>query len=214
VDGRAPLAGPVPPVRWTLRDDALGDATESSHNVAAKRELFEIGWYPLALAWLLTGRRVERVYAAAGTYFFAPHRERGAEDFATLMLTLEGGLPVSVSTGRTGRLSHPGHGRMALRVVGTEGSMSLDGGRPAVAVYGDVRARDDGGAGLLGSGVLGVTDGFGPAAMVDHFVAVLDGKEESMLDAETGCHLAVALLAAYESAARGEAVDIPKESQT
>jgi predicted dehydrogenase len=203
--GRRVLAGTGSRDRWTLRDPALGDATESSHHVAAKRELFELGWYPLAYAWFLTRRRVRRVYASAGAYFFAPHRDRAVEDFATLVLTLDGGFPVTVSTGRTGRQSHPGHGRMSLRAVGTDGSLAVDGGRPTVSLHGDTLAAQNGG---VGTTVLGATDSFGVHAMVDHFVAVLDGHADSMLDAETGCHLTEALLAAYDSASTGKAIDL------
>lgn len=198
--------------RWTLRGPAGAadpDPTESSPNVVAKRELFELGWYLLALTWFLTGQRVQRVFAATGAFFLQPHRDFGVEDFATLVLTLEGGPPVTISTGRTGRQSHPGPARMALRATGTRGSFAVDGGRPAVAVYGDTLATTWGG---VGSGILGATDAFGPAAMVDHFVAVSDGAEPSVLDAETGCYLTTALLAAYESAASGRPIDVPSRT--
>src|SRR5919108_1795440 len=48
--GSAADAG-MPTAVWTFRDpEAATDPTESSHNVIAKRELAEVGWYPLALA--------------------------------------------------------------------------------------------------------------------------------------------------------------------
>jgi predicted dehydrogenase len=103
-----PAAGSA--TRWTFRDASLTDPTESSHHVVAKRELFEIGWYALALVHFLTGRRLRRVYASTGAYFSSRHRELDVEDFAVVALELEGGAVASVSAGRTGRASHAGHG--------------------------------------------------------------------------------------------------------
>src|SRR5207237_2637965 len=63
-------AGTGPRTVWTIRDTAAGsDPTESGHNVVAKRELAEEGWYSLALARHLCAQPVTRVFATAGAYF-------------------------------------------------------------------------------------------------------------------------------------------------
>jgi hypothetical protein len=94
---------------------------------------------------------------------------------------------------------------MSLRATGTAASFAVDGGRRAVSLHGDTLAAHNAG---VGATVLGATDSFGVHAIVDHFVAVLDGNEGSILDAEAGCHLTEALLAAYDSASTGKAIDL------
>ena len=136
----------------------------------AKRELFEIGWYAFALVHFLTGRRLRRVYASTGAYFSSRHRELDVEDFAVVALELEGGAVATVSAGRTGRASHPGHGRMALRVTGTGGALQVDGGRPGLDALADAVPLN-----TVGRDIPGVLDAFGAARQVDGFVDCLDG---------------------------------------
>jgi hypothetical protein len=57
----------------------------------AKRELTNIGVYPLVLLSALCGRRPRRVAAVTGNYFFAEHQQRDMEDFGQIALELEGG---------------------------------------------------------------------------------------------------------------------------
>ena len=75
-------AGPVdlsPLDRWTYRSaDLWSDPSDSGHNVVVKRELFELGVYPVGFVRHLAGREIRRVQASAGNYFFRAHAERGA----------------------------------------------------------------------------------------------------------------------------------------
>jgi predicted dehydrogenase len=192
---------------WTFRDAAGGatDPTESSHHVIAKRELAEVGWYPLALVQHLCPQPVRRVYATAGAYFFPEHRDLGLEDFATLSLTLDGGPVVTLSTGRTGRRSHPA-GRMAVRACGTRGTIALDGGQPALLIHGGASAgAGDERAHRL---ILAWGDSVGTLALVEHFVACLDGTAAPVLTARQGCALMRVIDGAYESVASGQPVDL------
>jgi predicted dehydrogenase len=197
---------------WTFRDAAGGatDPTESSHHVVAKRELAEVGWYALALAQHLCRQPVRRVFATAGAYFFPEHRDLGLEDFATVTLTFERGPIVTISTGRTGRVSHPGS-RMAVRAAGSRGSLVLDGGQPAVVV----RSVGAGGAPTGGEGgdrppryVPAWGDSAGMTTLVDHFVDVLDGGAEPLLSARQGATLVALIDAAYQSVATEQPVDL------
>lgn len=196
---------------WTYRDpDAATDPTESSHNVIAKRELAEVGWYPLALVHTLCRQPVRRVYATAGAYFFPEHRDLGLEDFATVTLTLDRGPVVTISTGRTGRSSHPG-GRMAVRATGTRGTLALDGGQPALLLHGGAAQPPAVTvAAPRGAAQRSVAwgDATGSAALVDHFVACLDGTQAPLISAHDAVTLMRILDAAYESAARGSAVEV------
>jgi predicted dehydrogenase len=204
LEGRRVPSGVGPRDQWTFRDpDAATDPTESTHNVIAKREIAEVGWYPLAHAHVLCPQLVRRVFATAGAYFFPEHRDLGLEDFATLTLTLDGGTVVTISTGRTGRRSHAGGGRMAVRAVGTRETVVLDGGQPAVLVIGGEGAPES-----PRSRVPAWGDATGFDALTDHFVSCLDGTASPVLTAGAAAHLVAVLDAAYESARRGVPVDV------
>jgi hypothetical protein len=193
-------AGTGPRDTWTFRDpDCATDATESGHNVIAKRELSEEGWYALALAWRLCPQPVRRVYATGGAYFLHHHHELDVEDFSTLVLTLEDGPVVSISTGRTGTHTHPGGGRMLVRAVGDRGTILVDGGQPPVLSYLPAtpgqRNRPTG-------------DSTGLAELVDSFVTYLDGDAPPPMTAESACAVMRVLDAAYTSFSTGDAVDV------
>lgn len=205
LEGRRVPSGTGPREQWTFRDpNAATDPTESTHNVIAKREIAEVGWYPLAHAHVLCPHPVRCVYATAGAYFFPEHRDLGLEDFATLALTLDGGPLVTISIGRTGRRSHAGGGRMAVRAVGTRATLAFDGGQPAVLVHGGAGAAAAPRSRLP---AWGDTTGFDP--LVDHFVACLDGTAAPMLSARSAAGLVAVLDAAYDSVGRGAPVEMP-----
>jgi predicted dehydrogenase len=105
--------------------------------VDSKRELFNVGVYSLVqLQWLL-GRRVRRVYAVTGNYFFAEHRRNDMEDFAVALMELGGGLVATLACGRTGWRSHPMGGLNRVCLAGTRGATSIDAYRPRVEVWAD-----------------------------------------------------------------------------
>lgn len=200
---RVPAGGGVSNV-WTFRDpDAATDPTESSHNVIAKRELAEVGWYPLAIVQSLCPQPIRRAFATAGAYFFPGHRDLGLEDFATVTLTLADGPIVTISAGRTGRRSHPGGGRMGVRAVGTRGTLVVDGGRPTIVVHGGAAVDERTSARVLAGG-----DSAGLAHLADNFVACLDGATPAIQTARQGCDLVRVLVAAYDSITTGQVVEM------
>ena len=81
----------------------------------SKREMFDIGVYPLTVIHWLTGRKAESVTALTGNYFFAEHIENDTEDFGAISMQLEGGISASIIAGRFGYMSHPGRRRTAHR---------------------------------------------------------------------------------------------------
>ena len=52
----------------------------------SKREMFDIGVYPLTVIHWLTGRKAESVTALTGNYFFAEHVENDTEDFGAISM--------------------------------------------------------------------------------------------------------------------------------
>ena len=203
LDPRRVPAGTGPREVWTFRDPEVAtDPTESGHNVTAKRELNEEGWYPLALLHSLCPQPVRRVYGVGGAYFLRHHRDLNVEDFATLVLTLDGGPVVTLSTGRTGRRTHPGGARMLVRAVGDRGAVVVDGGQPPVLTY--TGAPPAPGQRNRPSG-----ESTGLTETVERFVAYLDGTAPPLMTAAGAVGTMRLLDAAYESFATGQPVDVP-----
>ena len=198
-------AGPVelsPLGRWTYRsDDLWSDPSGSGHNVAVKRELFELGVYPVGIVRHLARREVRRVQASAGNYFFNAHAEHGAEDFATLSLTMDDCI-ATISVGRIGRHSHPESGPKTIHAVGTAGTLIVDASRQAMTV-----CSSDGGSPRTES--VAMHEVAGSETITDHFVRVLDGEEEPWADVAEGRKQVEVLLAGYRSISTGQPVDLP-----
>ena len=188
--------------RWTYRsEDLRSDPSDSGHNVVIKRELFELGVYPVGIVRHLAGREVRRVQASAGNYFFRAHAERGAEDFSTLSLTMDDCI-ATISVGRIGRHSHAGSGSQIIHAVGTAGTLVVDASRQAMTVC----SSDDGSPQMQS---VAMHDVGGLDEIVDHFVRVLDGEEEPWADVAEGRKHVEVLLAGYRSISTGQPVDLP-----
>ena len=186
--------------------------------VDSKRELFCVGLYPLVLFEWLSGQRVEAVEAATANYFFTEHQGNGAEDYAALLLGLEGGIEATMTVGRSGWSSHPSHGIHQVHLVGTDATESVDAFRPRLEVFSDAAAwcqpqvpHPEDPMGFWSStqesgGVEPKTDWWPLAAEAtadaEYFLDCLDGDRESDVPVSMGAHAVEAILAAYESAAR------------
>lgn len=104
-------------------------------HVAAKRELFDMGVYPVALIHWLTGRRAASVYGVTGNYFFAEHAELGIEDYGALVLTLDDGTVATACCGRIGMPCHPQVGERRVTIVGEEGPATFAESHPRIEIY-------------------------------------------------------------------------------
>ena len=193
---------PAPPLaplgRWTFRPpDGISDPTESGHSVVAKRELYEVGLYPVGYVRYLSDLPIEQVYARAGAHFFEAHAERGVEDFATIEMTLTGGAIATITAGRVGRATHAMGGAMNLTIIGTRGTVVIDGRRQTAELCSGQPPQH-------GPTIIARDDSMG--ALVNHFVRVLDGDEPAWVDAEVGRAQVAVLLAAYESVETGKVI--------
>lgn len=203
------------------------EAVERFTYVGAKREMFDVAVYSLAWVHMLTGRRVESVFALTGNYFFADHAAVDVEDFGAMALRLEGGVTATAIGGRFGWSSHPGSGPQRVVIVGTEGTLSAEAGRRRVEVYNaepdftppEVDPLDP----------MGMWLGRAPdyvamskqrrvsleraldtmAIDVAHFIDCIDNDRESELNAAAAASLTETILAGYVSAARGEEAWLP-----
>jgi predicted dehydrogenase len=103
----------------------------------AKRELFNIAIYPLAMIRWLTRREVVSVHAVTANYFFEENYRRNVEDFSMMALALEGGLTATISAGRVGWSSHFGSGPNLTRLYGARGSLLIDNFEPRFEIAAD-----------------------------------------------------------------------------
>lgn len=105
--------------------------------IDSKREFLCVGYYPLILFQWLTGQRFTNVDATTANYFFDAHQKNDVEDFASVMLELDGGIETSITAGRCGWMSHRDYGVHDIRLVGTRGSITIDAQRPRLEVCSD-----------------------------------------------------------------------------
>ena len=102
--------------------------------VDSKREFLCVGYYPLILFQWLTGQRFTNVDAATANYFFEAHQKNDVEDFASVMLKMDGGIEATITAGRCGWMSHRDYGVHDIRLVGTRGSITIDAHQPRLEV--------------------------------------------------------------------------------
>ena len=191
--------------------------------IDSKRELFNIGIYPLALVRWLTGLDVVRVYARTANFFFHEYQKNDMEDYAEVMLGLTGGLVVTLAVGRTGWKSHPMGAFNRTTLVGTLATACIDASRPRLATWSsqtdwhppernpedpmgfwsstqeavDIQPRN--------AWIASRSTACGDAR---HFIDCVEAGKPSDVSAREAAHSVHTLLAAYESAATGEVVEV------
>ena len=195
--------------------------------VESKREGFDIGVYVVGLVHWLTGRKAESVFGLTGNYIFADHARHDVEDFSALAINMEGGINATTLSGRIGWMSHPRGGPQRVVVVGTEGTVVVDGSEPRIEVYNDepdftlpdVHPLDPMGmwsstneeanvmpkrrwAPLNGDSSVMHND-------VNIFVDCLENEREPVINARAAAPFTEVILAGYVSSSRGEAVKLP-----
>jgi predicted dehydrogenase len=192
--------------------------------VEAKRELDNVGVYPVALVRWLTGKKFRTVYGVTANYFFEEHQRHNVEDFGLLACTLEDGTPVTIAAGRTGWTSHPAGGVSRLVLVGSERTVVADANRPRLEAFTDeppwtppnVNPEDPMGFWVSTQDAvhlrpkqtwLAVT----PPAPSDasYFLDCVDAGRESEMSVAEAALTTEVLLACYRSASSGEVVTLP-----
>src|SRR5207244_4630871 len=108
--------------------------------IERKRELDNVGVYPITLSAWLTGRTFKSVYGVMANYFFREHQQADVEDFGLLACTLDDGTPVTIAAGRCGWTSHPAGCVNQLLVVGSELSVLIDANAPRLEPWTDDQA--------------------------------------------------------------------------
>jgi len=103
----------------------------------AKRELFDLGIYPIVLCLWLADSPVKRVSAITANYFFAEHANVDIEDFGALTIEFENGVVGSAIGGRIGFYSHPKIGPHGVTVSGSGGTKTFSVWDPHIEVFSD-----------------------------------------------------------------------------
>lgn len=191
--------------------------------IDSKRELFNIGIYPLALVRWLTGLDVVRVYARTANFFFQEYQKNNMEDYAEVMLGLTGGLVVTLAVGRTGWKSHPMGAFNRTTLVGTLATACIDASRPRLTTWSsqadwqppERNPEDPMGFWSSTQEAVGIqprnawiasrSTACGDAR---HFIDCVEAGKPSDVSAREAAHSVRTLLAAYESAATGEVVEL------
>lgn len=192
----------------------------------AKRELTNVGVYPIAMLLWLLRQDVKRVHGTTGNYFFAEHQANDMEDFGQLLLEFDGGVTATISAGRAGWRSHPGMGLHRVCLIGTKASVTIDAHRPRVEVWSDVapwtappRDPDDPmgmwaplpdspyKAAPKNSWVLPTASYW--ATDAKHFLDCIEHGKQSEVSVDVAAASTEILFAAYRSAATGAAVELP-----
>ncbi|MDA0832465.1 MAG: Gfo/Idh/MocA family oxidoreductase [Planctomycetota bacterium] len=189
----------------------------------AKRELLCVGYYPLVFFEWLTGAKVTDVYATTANYFFREHQQNDIEDYSALIVTLSNGLQATITCGRSGWCSHPQSGIQQIHLVGENGTATIDAFSSRLEVYCDTtqwRAPQPDPEDPMGfwsstqerSAVSPKQDWEVIAAEVpddfSYFLDCLEHRRPSDMPIEIGARAIRVILAAYESAERGERVEI------
>lgn len=192
--------------------------------VEAKRELDNVGVYPIALIRWLTGKNFNTIWGVTGNYFFQEHQKHNVEDFGLIAATLANELPVTIAAGRFGWTSHPAGGVNRVILVGSERTAIVDANHPRLELSTDetpwvppaINPADPMGfwkstmeAVHARPKTSWVPVGSPPVNDASYFVDCLEAGRESPISAVEAAHTAEVLLAAYRSAARGEVVKLP-----
>lgn len=192
--------------------------------VEAKRELDNVGVYPITLVRWLTGKKFRSVYSVTGNYFFREHQQHNVEDFGIISGTLEDGLPVTISAGRFGWTTHPAAGVNRVVLVGSTRTAVVDANRPRLEVYTDeppwmapnVNPADPMGFWSSTQDEVHVRPkrtwvaaGSPAPSDASYFIDCLEQKRESEIAAPDAAHATEVLVASYRSAATREVVTLP-----
>ena len=188
----------------------------------AKRELTNVGVYCLVSLLWLTGKRIQRVGATTGNFFFREHQNNNMEDFGQMILELEGGMIATLSAGRSGWQSNRDSGLDKTTLIGTRSLETFDAHRPRLAVWSDAPAWSP--PQTDPEDPMGMWGGpkkpehvpapkhawLMPAAPAKddftHFLDCVQAGRASDVPAELASHATAALLAGYRSAATGKLV--------
>ncbi len=190
-----------PPIPWLKRQlEAHADGSDGGLGVQPIGELQIEGIYPLAYINMLTGRRIERVFARTATRFHQAHADNQVEDLATVTLEMSGGIIGSLCIGRIGHASHPDIGEIKLHLLGTQGAFVVAEARPEISVY----RRNQPPSEFKHRRVANRND----FLLMEEFARAIEKNEPTTLDVLKARNIAAVVQSALESARTGRLVPV------
>lgn len=209
-----PFTEPARCAKQAFEDDEIGDlAVATGNNRARLRNRHETGWsadpehsgggavmdhtvHIVDLVRWITGREIATVHAELGTM----EPTLGVEDINVLSMTLDDGTPFTLDGSWDRPESWDYWGDATLNLVGTDGEIAVDCFDYTFAETSD--AGDQ-------SGINSIYWGEEPnrALLADFANAMADGRKP-LVTGRDGLQEVAVCVAAYESAERGEPVDV------
>ncbi len=204
--------------RLQRRQERYPPDPASFQTLRAKRELDNIGVYPIMMLTWLADEPVREVLAVTSNYFFAEHQDEDVEDFAGIAGTFASGAVFSISCGRIGWTSHPAAGTNRITLVGSRGSVMYDMNRCRLYQADDGEpwrppdphpedpmffwASTQQEAGVRPKRTW-VPLGGDPDADVRYFLDRLERHQPSEMDIHRAAHATAVIFACYRAAATG-----------
>jgi len=150
-------------------------------------ELTNFGSYAIDILSFILQRRVLRAYADLGTFFYPDYRQAGIEDFAVLMLELEGGVKCHLVTGRTtAKINQP---TLHIDVIGTKGAVRVNADSDQVQLWP-----------AEGMPRRTAVDAGASQRLIADFIDAITHDRPSPIPIERGLEVQAVLAAAYQSA--------------
>ena len=197
--GEAPAGAPK--IDWLEALKAAHvDGSDGGVGHAPMGELQIEGIYPLSHIQVLTGAKVQRVFARTTAHFHQRNVDHGIDDLASVTLELDNGIVGTLCIGRIGRAKHDNDGEIKVRILGTSGAMVLNEPRPEVRVFHRGRTASD----SPGRRVGGDADWL----LMENFAQAIDTNGDTILNARVGRDIAATVQAAIDSGRTGRPVEV------
>mgnify|MGYP001189004906 CR=1 FL=1 len=188
----------------------------------AKRELTDMGIYPVSLAAWLLGRPATSVTAVTANHFFAEHLSHDVEDYGAMLVDFEDGATASITCGRVGWQSWRRPFLSRVIIVGERDTLVFDS-EPAELIATSGRGVPAPARNALDPMEMWLSTRSGPRpqpaisgiALVDEgsrdvaaFIAALASGVPSGIGIDAAAHHCAIIAAAYRSAAEERAVAV------
>jgi predicted dehydrogenase len=190
-----------PPLDWQAHQIAAHiDGSDGGLGRAPLGELAIEGIYPLGYMQMLTGARVERVFARSAACFHQLNADNGVEDLASVTLEMEQGILGSLAIGRIGAASHPSGGEIKLHLLGSEGALVVGESRPEAGIY----YRNQPPKEPRQRRVAGDND----FLLAENLAHAIDRNSDTIMDTRAALAIYSIVEAALESCRSGQPVDV------
>jgi predicted dehydrogenase len=191
----------APSLDWRTHQIAAHvDNSDGGLGQAPMGELSIEGIYPLAYLRWLTGADVRRVFARSTAHFHQVNIDNGVEDLATVTLEMDSGLIGSLTIGRIGAASHPSGGEIKVHVLGSDGALVVNEGRPEVGIYYRDQPPKEARQRRVASDY--------EFLLADNFARAIDEDGDTILDAHASRRIFATVEAALESCRTGQPVEV------